>query len=127
MKEKVQELLKVAMVVVLSLSFAIPANASLSSSVEISCATCHVEVAEAPADHCCAESSPIDSGHPCEKNDCECPDCPFCKSLSSPFVGVLARPALFGTLPGQTIFSPNIGLDFEILHEAPPLPPPRVG
>lgn len=124
-----KNILRLTMAFVLSLSFVLPANAVFLMSDEVACPTCVSELDEADAVMGCCSESDEDAPAPrtpCQEGDCQCPDCPFCPPHVAPLIGVFTQLMPATSVRGHSLFSPNMGLEFEMLNEAPPLPPPRV-
>lgn len=74
---------------------------------------------------CC--HSEEENPRPCESEDCECPDCPFCAPKVSSLAALIFSTSEAVAPSGVNLRVPDRGLGDERVLESPPSPPPRVG
>lgn len=124
-----QFFLRFTMVFVLSLGLVIPSSAFVFSAGKGDCPSCLEKAFGHSEDtrNCCAFEESGAPADPCNHQDCQCPDCPFCMAPAGSLNGVLSPQMPSVISLGHSLFFPVSGLEFQSFEDAPVPPPPRLG
>ena len=125
MGETFSRLLQLAMAFALSLALLLPLNLMATEIPMSHCENCVMEVEEETG--CCPLEEGSEAPGPCNSDDCECPDCPFCAPKLSPLAALIFSAPKAVVPSGINLHVPDPGLGDERVLESPPSPPPQAG